>query len=371
MSDKYSFLVIKYPHPDTAMAALAALKELSRDKVVKLRDAVAVTKNEKGKIKVHQTKDDSIGKGFVKGGLIGVVFAALFGPVGWIAMGAAAGGLFASFDRGIKNRLLKELGENMTSAESGGGDPRGACRLADGGRAHEGARLRRSARRLRDRRRGPGRGREAARGPGDGRLGARGARDRGSGRRRGRRWRRRRGGRGTRRRRGCRASSGRTRIADVEGIGPAYAEKLAAAGIKTTDDLLAAGAKPYDREKLAESTGISPKLIREWVDKVDLMRVPGVGPQYSDLLEAAGVGSPAELAQRNPANLAVTVQEVAAARPGIVRRVPSEAEIAGWIEAAGSSTRSSSTDRRSLKTRHIRPPGRAVSTTPAPSAARP
>ena len=62
---------------------------------------------------------------------------------------------------------------------------------------------------------------------------------------------------------------------------------------------------------------------------------PGVGPQYSDLLEAAGVGSPAELAQRNPANLAVTVQEVVAARPGIVRRLPSEAEISAWIDAAG------------------------------------
>ncbi len=125
------------------------------------------------------------------------------------------------------------------------------------------------------------------------------------------------------------------KIEDVEGIGPAYGEKLAAMGIRTTDDLLAAGAKPYDRERIAEATGISSKLIREWVDNADLMRVPGVGPQYSDLLEAAGVGSPAELAQRNPANLAITVQEVVAARPGIVRRVPSEAEITAWIEAAG------------------------------------
>jgi predicted flap endonuclease-1-like 5' DNA nuclease len=125
-----------------------------------------------------------------------------------------------------------------------------------------------------------------------------------------------------------------TRIADVEGIGPAYAERLAAAGIATTDDLLAAGAKRYERERIAEATGISSKLILEWVDKVDLMRVPGVGPQYSDLLEAAGVDSPAELAHRNPANLAVTVQEVVAARPGIVRRIPSEAEIAAWIEQA-------------------------------------
>ena len=125
------------------------------------------------------------------------------------------------------------------------------------------------------------------------------------------------------------------KIEDVEGIGPASGEKLAAVGIKTTNDLLAAGAKPYDREKIAEQTGISSKLIREWVDKVDLMRVPGVGPQYSDLLEAAGVGSPAELAQRNPANLEATIQSVVAERPGIVRRVPSEAEITGWIEGAG------------------------------------
>ena len=118
MAAKYSLLVIKYPQADTAMAALATLKQLSNDNVVKLRDAVAITKNKKGKIKLHQTKDDSTGKGFVKGGIIGVVFAALFGPVGWIAMGAAAGGLFASFDRGIKNKLLKELGQGMTPSES-------------------------------------------------------------------------------------------------------------------------------------------------------------------------------------------------------------------------------------------------------------
>ena len=127
-----------------------------------------------------------------------------------------------------------------------------------------------------------------------------------------------------------------TSIADVEGIGPAYAERLAAAGIATTDDLLAAGAKRDDRERIAATTGISSKLILEWVDKVDLMRVPGVGPQYSDLLEAAGVDSPAELAQRNAANLAATFQEIDAARPNMVRRVPSEVEVARWITEAKS-----------------------------------
>src|SRR4051794_14315261 len=123
-------------------------------------------------------------------------------------------------------------------------------------------------------------------------------------------------------------------IVDVEGIGPAYADKLAAIGIATTSDLLGAGANPYARERIAEQTGISSKLVRDWVDKVDLMRVPGVGPQYSDLLEAAGVDSPAELAQRNPANLSITLQEVVAARPGMVRRIPTDAEVAAWVLAA-------------------------------------
>ena len=118
MSEKYSFIVVKYPQADTAEAALAIVRKLDKEKVVKLKDAVAITKTEKGKIKLHQTKDDPAGKGFLKGGLIGLVFAVLFGPAGWIVAGAALGTAFALFDRGIKNSLLKELGENMTPEES-------------------------------------------------------------------------------------------------------------------------------------------------------------------------------------------------------------------------------------------------------------
>jgi predicted flap endonuclease-1-like 5' DNA nuclease len=131
----------------------------------------------------------------------------------------------------------------------------------------------------------------------------------------------------------------RVPVIDVEGIGPVYAERLVAVGIINTDDLLAAGSSRNGREKLAVSSGISPDLILAWVNRVDLMRVPGVGTQYSDLLEMAGVDSPAELAQRNPANLAQTFQEAVAARPGTVRRIASEAEIAEWIEAAKSMPR--------------------------------
>jgi uncharacterized membrane protein len=119
MSDeKYSFIVVKYPQKDTAEAALAAVLALAKEKVVTLKDAVAITKSEKGKIKLHQTKDDTAGKGFVKGGVIGVIFAVLFGPAGWIVAGALLGTAFAMFDRGVKDKLLKELGDKMTSAES-------------------------------------------------------------------------------------------------------------------------------------------------------------------------------------------------------------------------------------------------------------
>lgn len=122
-------------------------------------------------------------------------------------------------------------------------------------------------------------------------------------------------------------------IVDVEGIGPVYAEKLTAAGIGSVEALLKAGAQKQDRADIAERTGISEKLILEWVNHADLMRVKGVGSEYSDLLEAAGVDSVPELAQRNPANL---TQALAATneQKGLVRSLPSQEMVAGWIAQA-------------------------------------
>ncbi len=118
MAEKYSFIVVRYPNKDTAEAALQVVLGLAKEKVVKLKDVVALTKDEKGKIHMHQTKDDPAGKGLLKGGVIGIIFAVLFGGAAWIVAGAALGTAFAMFDRGIKNKLLKELGENMTSEQS-------------------------------------------------------------------------------------------------------------------------------------------------------------------------------------------------------------------------------------------------------------
>jgi predicted flap endonuclease-1-like 5' DNA nuclease len=124
------------------------------------------------------------------------------------------------------------------------------------------------------------------------------------------------------------------KIEEIEGIGDEMGAKLRAVGIATADDLIMAGATAAGRDKVESMTGISGKLILKWVNHVDLMRIPGVGSEYSDLLEAAGVDSPAELAQRNAANLAETFQELDAARPNTVRRVPSLATVEDWITLA-------------------------------------
>ena len=123
------------------------------------------------------------------------------------------------------------------------------------------------------------------------------------------------------------------RIIDIEGIGPVYAEKLAAAGITTVEALLKAGASPKGREALEEETGIGHKLILEWVNLADLFRIKGVGEEYSDLLEEAGVDTVPELAQRNAENLYAKLQEVNTAKE-LVRRLPAQSQVANWIEQA-------------------------------------
>jgi len=122
-------------------------------------------------------------------------------------------------------------------------------------------------------------------------------------------------------------------LMDIEGIGPAYAEKLSGQGLKTTDDLLAAAATPKGRQDLEAVTGISGALILGWVNKADLFRVKGIGTQYSDLLEAAGVDTVVELAQRRADKLTAKMAEVNAQKK-LVRQLPTEGQVAAWIEAA-------------------------------------
>jgi predicted flap endonuclease-1-like 5' DNA nuclease len=124
-----------------------------------------------------------------------------------------------------------------------------------------------------------------------------------------------------------------SQIKDVEGIGEASAQKLQEQGVTTTDKLLEVGATPKGRNDLAEKTGISEKLILRWVNNADLFRLKGVGEEYADLLEKAGVDTVPELAQRNAENLFKKLSEINEEKK-LVRKTPSENQVKDWVEQA-------------------------------------
>ncbi len=124
-------------------------------------------------------------------------------------------------------------------------------------------------------------------------------------------------------------------ITAIEGIGDSKADKLRAAGVKTVEALLENGNTKKKREKLAAATKLSEKNILTWVNHADLMRIKGVSSQYSELLEAAGVDSVAELKQRNAANLAEAMEKANNRKKNkLVQRTPSEKVVQKWIDQA-------------------------------------
>jgi predicted flap endonuclease-1-like 5' DNA nuclease len=124
-----------------------------------------------------------------------------------------------------------------------------------------------------------------------------------------------------------------TNIIRIQGIGPSYAEKLVANGIKTLEKLLEAGSSKKGRTEISEKTGITEKLILEWVNLADLFRVKGIGEKYSDLLEEAGVDTVVELSKRVPENLYAKLAEVNGVKK-LAKRNPTLPEVKSWVEQA-------------------------------------
>ena len=120
-------------------------------------------------------------------------------------------------------------------------------------------------------------------------------------------------------------------IKKIEGIGDKYGDQLKMIGIGTTQALLERGASTKGREDVAEKSGISEKLILEWVNRADLFRIKGVGEEYSDLLEASGVDTVVELAQRKAENLYEKMVAVNQQKK-LVRKLPTQAQVSSWIE---------------------------------------
>ncbi|MET3355507.1 DUF4332 domain-containing protein [Xanthobacter autotrophicus] len=122
-------------------------------------------------------------------------------------------------------------------------------------------------------------------------------------------------------------------IIDIEGIGAVFADKLKSAGITTTDALLEKAKSPKGRKELAAATGIDESRILKWANMADLMRIKGVGEEYSELLEAAGVDTVKELKTRVPANLTKALADVNAQKK-LVRALPTASMVEKWVAQA-------------------------------------
>lgn len=123
------------------------------------------------------------------------------------------------------------------------------------------------------------------------------------------------------------------KIETIEGIGPVYGEKLRKAGITTTDKLRQETITKKQRQALAQASGIDESQILKWANMVDLFRIHGVGAQYSELLEAAGVDTVKELAQRKPENLWEKMEEINRAK-NLVRLTPALKSVTKWVAQA-------------------------------------
>lgn len=123
------------------------------------------------------------------------------------------------------------------------------------------------------------------------------------------------------------------RIIDIEGIGPVQAEKLQKAGVRSVAALLKRGGSKKGRKELAAAASIDEAALLKWVNHADLFRVRGIGSEYSDLLEAAGVDTVPELRQRNAKALYETLVKTNEAKKR-VRKMPTAGQVAEWVQQA-------------------------------------
>ena len=124
-----------------------------------------------------------------------------------------------------------------------------------------------------------------------------------------------------------------TAVNKIEGIGDSYAKKLKAIGVTSVEGLLKMGSTPKGREDLVAKSGIGNHLILKWVNHADLFRIKGVGGQYSELLEAAGVDTVVELSQRNGKNLLDGIVKTNSGKK-LVRKLPTQSQVENWIAQA-------------------------------------
>ena len=306
MAEKYIFMVIKYPKTETANEAHAEIIGLMDKKIARLKDAITVTKSGLGEITLHRTTVGVDREGFLNGRLIGSVFAALFGTAGWDMNGPLAGAAYTLLGQGIKDLLGDEFGEKMNADQSAVAlliEKTDWWKALSIMREHnfQGVAVitQNVMGDLTDMEKLLGAQKTIAVIPESIKLPT---------------------------------AKG---LKYIEGIGEVYRQKLHQAGITNVDELLEQGSTVKGRKEIVNKTNISEKLLLRWLNMADLYRIKGIGQEYADLLEAAGVDTIPELAFRVPANL-LEKMVAANAQRKLVRHLPDLSQVESWVAQAKS-----------------------------------
>jgi len=124
-----------------------------------------------------------------------------------------------------------------------------------------------------------------------------------------------------------------TKLNEIEGLDESMAQKLKSVGITSEEELVAASVTKENRTDLAKKIDVPEKVILKWANRADLARIKGVGLEYADLLEAAGVDTVPELAQRKADHLLNKLTAVNEEYE-FVKKLPTENQLEDWISQA-------------------------------------
>jgi len=115
-------IIAAFKEEETADAALKALKEAKKERLIGIQDAAVIRRDEDNKLHIKETADMGGGKGAAVGGVLGGIIGLIGGPAGVVlggAAGAAVGGFTAKlFDAGIPDERLEEIGSALTPGTS-------------------------------------------------------------------------------------------------------------------------------------------------------------------------------------------------------------------------------------------------------------
>jgi len=115
-----SYLVVMtYDEMDEAARVRDDISKGQHQGYMSLDDSAVVVKDQEGKVHVKNEVDRGVKVGALGGGLIGVLLATIFFPIGGLVLGALAGALLGKFaNLGVDKKFVTDVSEALKPGTS-------------------------------------------------------------------------------------------------------------------------------------------------------------------------------------------------------------------------------------------------------------